>query len=112
MDCFKGRKERTYRVRVNNIVAVSIVSSGADGMGTSDISGGVGNDWQTSGHGTTEPIRCESLVTEDRAETIGRKLSSGAISKELENKRYFGESSEDTSDVELKLKQKTVSTMV
>jgi len=33
-----------HRARINDIVAIGIVSSGADGVGASDVGGCIGND--------------------------------------------------------------------
>jgi len=93
-----------HGIRVDNVVAVAVVGSGADGVGTSNISGGVGDGGKASGDGTTEPVGSEGLVAEDRAHSIGRQLRGGAIGEELENESDFRESGEDTSHVELELR--------
>jgi hypothetical protein len=80
---------------------VAVVGSGADGVGASNISGGVGNGGQASGDGTTEPVGSEGLVAEDRAHSIGRELGGGPVGEELEDESDFRERGEDTSDVEL-----------
>jgi len=93
----------THGITIDNIVAVNIVSTWGDGVGASDVGRGVGNDGKAGRGGTTEPVGSESLVTEDRAETVGRKLGGGAVGKELEDESDFGERGEDAGDVELEL---------
>ena len=93
--------ENAYGIGVNNIVAVLVVSSRADGVGAADISGDVGHDWETSGRSATEPVRSEGLVTEDGAHSIARKLGGSSIGEELENESDLRESGEHTSHVEL-----------
>jgi len=89
--------------RINNVVAVGIVGSGADGVGTSDIGGGAGNFWEASRLGTAEPVGGKSLVAEDRTHGIGRELGGSPVGEELEDETDLRESGEDTSDVELEL---------
>jgi hypothetical protein len=96
--------KKTYGVRVDDVVAVGVVGSGADGVGASNISGGVGDGGQASGDGTTEPVGGEGLVAEDRAHSIGRELSGGPVGEELEDESDFRECGEDTSGVELELR--------
>jgi hypothetical protein len=96
--------KKTHGVRVDDVVAVGVVGSGANGVGASNISGGIGDSGQASRDGTTEPVGSKGLVAEDRAHSIGRELSGGPIGEELEDESDFRESGEDTSDVELELR--------
>lgn len=72
-------------------------------MGATDISGYVSDDGKTGGRSATEPVGCECLVTEDRAESVGGELSGCPVSKELENEANFREGSENTSNVEFEI---------
>lgn len=59
-----------HGTRVNDVVSIGIISSWANWVSASDISGSLRHDWETSGRGTSEPVRSESLVTEDGSEGI------------------------------------------
>jgi hypothetical protein len=73
-------------------------------VSASDISGGVGDGGQASGDSTAEPVRCESLVAEDRTHGVGRKLGGGAVCEEFEDEPDLREGGEDTSDMEFELR--------
>jgi len=90
-------------VRVNNVVAILVVSTGSDGVSAADIGGNVSQDGKTSGRSTTEPIGSEGLVTEDGTESIGGQLGGGTVSEEFEDESDFREGGENTGDVELEI---------
>lgn len=93
--------ESAYGIGVNNIVAVLVVSSRANGVGTANISRDIGHDGETSGRSATEPVGSKCLVAEDGSHSIGRKLGGGSVGEELEDESDLRESGEDTSHVEL-----------
>jgi len=97
------RSTIAHGIRVDDVVSIDIVSSGADGVGAADIGRDVGHDGETGGRSTTEPVRSEGLVAEDGAHSIARKLGGSSIGEELENESNFGEGGEDASHVEFKV---------
>jgi len=97
----EGSAAVTHRVRLDDVVAVRVVVSRADRVSAADISGGVGEDGKSGGRSATEPVRSKGLVTEDRAERIGRELGGGAVGEELEDESDLREGSEHSAHVEL-----------
>ena len=92
-----------HGIRIDDVVTIGIVSSRADGMRATDISGGLGHNGQTGGCSATEPVGSEGLVAENRSHSIGGKLGGRSVGEELEDESDFGKDGEDTGDVELEL---------
>jgi hypothetical protein len=102
-DAHEVKVVAAHGIGIDDVVAVGIVSSGADGVCAADVGGGFAHDGKASGFSTTEPVGGEGLVAEDGAHGVSGKLGGGAIGEELENESNFGEDGENARHVELEL---------
>jgi len=103
----RGTKEvevfTAHGIGINDVIAVIVIGSRADGMRAAHVSRNVRHYRETGGRSTAEPVRSERLVAENRTHGVRAELGGCAIGKEFKNECNFRKCREYTSNVEFKL---------
>jgi hypothetical protein len=102
-DAYEVKVVTAHGVGIDNVVAIGVVGSGADGVCAADVGGSLAHDGKTSGFSATEPVGGEGLVAEDGAHGVCGKLGGSTVGEELENESNFREDGENARHVELEL---------